>query len=291
MVQVIQNMKTKYVSVNNRNIGYLEQGKGSPLLLIHGWTACKESFIPIIDKLKHKYRLIALDLPGYGDSEELKQEHSLDNITNFLSDFTTATKLKKVNVFGTSIGATLALKFALANNHQVNNLILQAPVFSREQLKGGKIAPKIFLNPVAYPIIKQMAKIKPIRNYYFEGHIKDRLNKKLPRAYNYVDPEYKEQAEVIISQVVNIFKNHTSNKSVTELGLSLLKINTNITKNFTNKTLITWGDKDNMLNIEWGRRLHKQILNSEFHPIKNSTHFMMLEKPHLMAEMIEAFIN
>jgi len=284
-------VKTKHVLVNNSKIGFLEQGKGSPILLIHGWSACKESFIPIIDKLKHKYRLIALDLPGYGDSEELKQEHNLDNTTTFLSNFTTALELKKVDLFGTSIGATLALLFALENHPQVNKLILQAPVYERAQLKGGRIMPRIFLNPFAYPVIKQLSKIAPIRDYYFDYHIKDRLNKKIPRVYDYVDPEYKQQAEVIINQVIDIFKNHTSNKSVVELGLSILKINTNITKNFTNKTLITWGDKDNLLDIEDGRKLHNQIQNSEIHPIKNSTHFMMLEKPLVLAEIIDNFLS
>ena len=64
-------MESKTVVINGKKVSYFDEGYGFPILIIQGWIVCKDAFLPIIKKLKNKYRVIVPDLPGHGDSEEL----------------------------------------------------------------------------------------------------------------------------------------------------------------------------------------------------------------------------
>ncbi|MCQ2609345.1 MAG: alpha/beta fold hydrolase, partial [Lachnospiraceae bacterium] len=73
-------MDTKKISINEYEIKYLECGLNDSLcVFLHGWGACKENFLPTIELLKSKYRCVALDLPGFGESDKLKKSFSVDD--------------------------------------------------------------------------------------------------------------------------------------------------------------------------------------------------------------------
>ena len=87
---------TKTISINGKKISYLDCGQGEPIILLHGWTACKESFLLLMESLPG-YRCLALDLPGYGDSEELDQTHHLANYMAVIDNFRDRLGLTKVH--------------------------------------------------------------------------------------------------------------------------------------------------------------------------------------------------
>lgn len=160
-------MKVKHIEIEGRKVGYFDIGKGNPVLLIHGWSACKESFIPLIKLLKNKYRIIAPDLPGHGDSEELAAEHNLDNHILFLTKFLSGLNIRRTSIMGTSLGATIALKLVLTQNHLIDRLILQAPVYTKQQIRFESIIPKIYVNPLLYPVIRLLSKSEFFRRDFF----------------------------------------------------------------------------------------------------------------------------
>ena len=61
-----------YCNYNERKIYYEEQGKGLPLLLLHGNTTCGRMFDPIVPKLSEKYHVIVLDFLGCGRSDRIE---------------------------------------------------------------------------------------------------------------------------------------------------------------------------------------------------------------------------
>jgi abhydrolase domain-containing protein 6 len=61
------------VQVGEHRVRYLEAGNGAPLVLVHGFTGSKENWLPLMRLLKGRYRVIAPDLPGWGESE--RQPH------------------------------------------------------------------------------------------------------------------------------------------------------------------------------------------------------------------------
>jgi pimeloyl-ACP methyl ester carboxylesterase len=62
--------KGKYQTVNGIKLYYEEYGKGVPLLLIHGGLSSMKDFAMIIPELSKKFRVIAVDCPGQGRSEQ-----------------------------------------------------------------------------------------------------------------------------------------------------------------------------------------------------------------------------
>jgi pimeloyl-ACP methyl ester carboxylesterase len=95
------------------DLNHKRVGSGPPLLLIHGLAGNRNSFDPIIDALAAHREVIAIDLPGCGQSPPLPQGTATipafaDAVTSFLKD----NDLLGVDVVGSSLGARLSLELA-----------------------------------------------------------------------------------------------------------------------------------------------------------------------------------
>ena len=64
-----QSLPRKSIAVSGMQLSYVEAGEGAPLLLIHGLMTSAYSFRYVASQLAKHYRVIALDLPGAGQSE------------------------------------------------------------------------------------------------------------------------------------------------------------------------------------------------------------------------------
>ena len=62
--------ESKFVEVEGLRLHYLEQGGGDPVLLLHGWPTSSFLWRNVIGRLGPQSRGIALDLPGFGQSEK-----------------------------------------------------------------------------------------------------------------------------------------------------------------------------------------------------------------------------
>lgn len=71
----------KYGSVKGVKIYYEEYGQGTPLLLIHGGLSSSESFAPLIPDLSRKFRVIVVDCPGQGRSEQQASSGNCVSVT------------------------------------------------------------------------------------------------------------------------------------------------------------------------------------------------------------------
>ena len=100
----------KTVSCDGLSVAYIEQGEGPDLLLLHGWGARAETYRLLIDHLAQKYRVIAPDLPGFGDSEEPKTAFSVDDFADFVLHFCAAVGVTDPVVMGHSNGGRILIK-------------------------------------------------------------------------------------------------------------------------------------------------------------------------------------
>ena len=63
-----------------------DEGKGFPLVLLHGFLGSSKMWKPQIDFFKDHFRVITPDLPGFGRSNKTKSHKSIKSISNFLLD-------------------------------------------------------------------------------------------------------------------------------------------------------------------------------------------------------------
>lgn len=91
---------------------HLSRGVGKPLLLIHGLGGSWRSWTPVLAPLAERRQVIAVDLPGFGETPPLPGEVSIATLADAMCDFLAARRLIGVDAVGSSMGARLVLELA-----------------------------------------------------------------------------------------------------------------------------------------------------------------------------------
>lgn len=128
----------KYISIKDTRIHYIIEGKGKPVLFLHGWPGNISGLInnlknlfsfdseleTLSKKFFQKYKIIGLDWPGFGKSNELKEKYSLEYLADFLNEFMEELKIKKCNVVAISMGGYISLTAQNKYQNLFNRMII-----------------------------------------------------------------------------------------------------------------------------------------------------------------------
>lgn len=93
-------------------LNHVRRGSGSPLLLVHGLGAGWQSWSPIVEGLAEHREVIAIDLPGFGQTPPLTGEVSIATLTDSVVDFIREQGLDGVSTVGQSMGGRIVLELA-----------------------------------------------------------------------------------------------------------------------------------------------------------------------------------
>lgn len=116
------------VDTASGRLSILTAGAGDPVLLIHGLGATKGSFLPTVAALADSFRMIALDLPGFGDSDKpVGAAYHAPFFARAVSDLMAALELRRAHMVGNSMGGRVALELGLRYPERVGRLALLAP--------------------------------------------------------------------------------------------------------------------------------------------------------------------
>ncbi len=119
------NRQLSGVSENTLQIGthrvhYLDGGSGEPVILLHGIFAEKDHWVDFARQLTGSYRVIAPDLPGFGESgRQANQAYGYAEQTQHLKDFMDALGIRRAHLAGNSMGGTIAALFAMSHSERV----------------------------------------------------------------------------------------------------------------------------------------------------------------------------
>ncbi|MGJ9419066.1 alpha/beta fold hydrolase [Massilia sp. CMS3.1] len=91
---------------------HIRRGAGRPLLLIHGLGGHWQSWNPILDSLAASREVIAVDLPGFGQTPRLAGETSIRTLANEVANFLHVHGVTGIDAVGSSMGARLVLELA-----------------------------------------------------------------------------------------------------------------------------------------------------------------------------------
>ena len=114
-----------------RGIAYLEAGQGEPLVLIHGVGMRLEAWEPQIAFLAQTHRVIAVDMPGHGESDPLPRGSLLADYVRWFGSFLDELGLVRVNVCGHSMGALIAGGSAATFGERIARVALINGVYRR----------------------------------------------------------------------------------------------------------------------------------------------------------------
>ena len=114
----------KAVQFLSKQISYSISGSGPALVLLHGFLESKEIWDDFTAILQKEFTVIAIDLPGHGESELLGEKHSMSLMAEVVKSVFEAEKIEKAVIAGHSMGGYVALQFAVDNEKLLNGLVL-----------------------------------------------------------------------------------------------------------------------------------------------------------------------
>jgi pimeloyl-ACP methyl ester carboxylesterase len=115
---------TKQLVYKNTKISYTDEGKGTAVVLLHGFLENKTMWNSYVALLSKKYRIITIDLLGHGETECLGYVHVMEDQADMIYALTLFLKVRKVVVVGHSMGGYVALAFAELYPDHVKGLFL-----------------------------------------------------------------------------------------------------------------------------------------------------------------------
>jgi pimeloyl-ACP methyl ester carboxylesterase len=120
--------KAEWLQAGDTRVRAVRSGKGEPtLVLLHGFGESLTTWRAIFDPLAGSYRVLAVDLPGFGGSTKPQAPYTLEAMTGRLTSLLEQETEGPVVLIGHSMGGLLAASVALARPDRVRALILVAP--------------------------------------------------------------------------------------------------------------------------------------------------------------------
>ena len=115
---------TKTHLFKNTTINFTDQGKGTAVVLLHGFLENKQMWNAFIPEISKRNRIIAIDLLGHGETECLGYVHTMEDQADMVHSVLQELKIRKVVLIGHSMGGYIALAFAELYAENVKGIIL-----------------------------------------------------------------------------------------------------------------------------------------------------------------------
>jgi len=264
-------LEQKTVSVGEHEITYLEGGSGSPLLLVHGFGGDKDNWTRLARYLTEHHRVIALDLPGFGESTR-DESVSYDIIAQMerLYSFQQALSLGKVHLVGNSRGGQIVTHFAAVHRDAAASLTLlnargvESPVLSDfdQILETG-------LHPL---IIRDVKDYEKILDWVFVD------KPYIPRA---VMAYFAKRAVLSHAFQQKVYADQKAKPAPLDDVLGQVKV----------PTLVAWGDHDRIIDPSTAEVFHLGIEGSQLVIIHDCGHMPQIEKAAKVSDLILSHVS
>ncbi len=125
--------RLRFESVGTRlgKISTLSAGEGDPVICVHGLGATKASFLPTVAALAEHYRVIAMDLPGFGDSDKpLGAPYDAPYFARAIEALLDELEIERAHLVGNSMGGRVAIELGLLQPERTGRMALLCPALA-----------------------------------------------------------------------------------------------------------------------------------------------------------------
>ena len=121
-------LRLRTVRTTKGRISISEAGAGPAVVMVHGLGATKVSFLPTLAALAPHHRAIAVDLPGFGDSDKpVQAPYNARYFAQAMTALLDALELDRADFVGNSMGGRVAIEVGLRAPERVRRIALLAP--------------------------------------------------------------------------------------------------------------------------------------------------------------------
>ena len=254
-----------------------------PLLLLHGggFDAADFSYRYAIEPLARRRPVLAFDWPGYGGSDKPNHRYDLAYYARFLSHLMDSLGIERAALVGTSMGGGAALSFALCEPERVEKLVLVASYGLGKDIPHGRLGYFLVHAPLAADLVYVLLR----RN---RRALRSGLRRMVgdPRV---VSDELVDEARRLLDQPASGRAFRSFRKS--EVGWSGLKTDlSNRLGEVAAPTLLVHGDRDRVVPVEWARRAHGRLPDSELRVLRGCGHWPPREYPDTFNRVVTDFL-
>jgi len=123
--------------INGLETYYAAEGQGDPIVLLHGWGSSSQSLAPLCGALAGTFRVLAVDLPGFGWSQPPPAAWGTQEYANHLARIMQEIGIGRAALVGHSFGGRVAIALAASQPARVSRLVLMASAGIRPPREAG----------------------------------------------------------------------------------------------------------------------------------------------------------
>lgn len=267
---------SRFVEVGGIRVHYQEKGTGTPLVLIHGYTSSSYTWKDVFEPLGKKYRVIAIDLKGFGFTEKPDGDYSRRAQGELVAGLLDELKIEKAWLAGNSMGGETALNVALHHPDKVIGLILIDSAGVR--LPGREsLVPWYVQNPLAGPILTALALTS-------DSLVREGLKKSV-----FDDTKIKDEQVGFYHQPLKTRDGQAAARAA-RVQFTLYPIEDELNR-INKPTMIIWGAEDEIIPLEAGKKMNSLIQGSNLVIFENCGHIPQEEMPEKVLTEISGFIG
>ncbi len=267
---------TKSIELDGQRLVWRELGQGEPLLLVHGittWSFIWEGLMPI---LAQRYRVLALDLLGCGDSSKpLDQSYALKDHASRIKRFIDALGLGPLHYVGHDLGGGIGQIMAV----RYPGLFLDLSLVNSVAYDFWPVQPIIAMRT---PIVRELA-MASLDLGTFRLIIKRALYHKELLTDELLDKFRKPLSSAEGRKAFLHFAHCLNNRDLIEIEEEL--------RSLAIPVLIVRGQVDPYLSAAISERLARELPNARLLLVPTGGHYLMLDEPEVLAKELIAFIG
>lgn len=277
----IMSKEANYFQYKNSKIWYLDKGSGDIFLFVHGFASSSYTWRYLEKHYSEKYRVISLDLKGFGQSSKPNDEsYSVKDQSEILLNFIKKNNLHNITLVGHSFGGAVVLFSYISAKEEVKQsikkLILIDSAVYKQDLPD-------FISILRIPIINRLSL----------SFIPSKINSKTVLKKSFFDNSK------ITDEMINTYgsylnqpgAHHALIQTANNIIPDDIEVLTSKYKEISIPVLIIWGENDTIVKKSLGVRLHNEIAGSSFESIQQCGHIPQEECPEDTMKIIEKFIK
>lgn len=248
------------IDIDGLNINYIDEGAGNHVLLLHGWGGSIQTMMPIFNILKGKFRVVSVDLPGFGSSSIPEEPWNSYDYAECIHKVIEKLGLKDLILFGHSHGGRISI--ILASKYDfVRKLVLidSAGILAKRKAK-------YYIKVYCFKIFKRIFMTLPAKN----------KREKLDKFYKkFGSQDYRDSDGVMRQTMVKVI-----NDNLFDL-LKLIKA----------PSLLIWGENDEDTPLYMGQIMKKEIPDSGLVLLKGAGHYSYVDNYDQFRAVINVFLK
>ncbi|MDD3367837.1 MAG: alpha/beta hydrolase [Lachnospiraceae bacterium] len=259
------------IKIDDYNINYKITGTGEhTVVILQGWGTTMEVYDSVAACISSKYRVVQLDLPGFGTSTEPREPWAVEDFAVFFIKFMEKLEIKSATLIGHSYGGRMIIRMAIRDALSPTEKL----PFTIEKIvlidSAGILPKKSFKQKMRIRRYKVLKKIVNMKLAYAicPDLIDDWRSRQGSEDYRNATPMMR---QCLVKAV---------NEDLTDL---LSKI--------TVDTLLIWGDADTATPLADGQLMEKLIPGSGLAVLHGAGHFSFLDQPVVFRRIMESYFK